>query len=194
MGTILLRTIFMAAVVNILTITPVSAAETLVAKPGRVVTTLIKSGAIVEAVNKETREVKLIDPRGQRFTVIADESVRNFDQIEPRDRVVVEYLESVALMVAPVGSEPPIEDAIAMNVSPAGDKPGIEAVETHLVVATVRAINSADRLVTLETEEGDLSTIKVAEDARLDLVDIGDQVRLRVTRAIAVSLEKPGAD
>jgi Cu/Ag efflux protein CusF len=183
----------MAAIVSALTIGTVSAAETLVAKPGRVVTAMVKSGAIVEAVNKETREVKLIDPRGHRFTVVADDLVRNFDQIEPRDRVVVEYLESVALVVAPAGSEPPIEDAIAMNVAPAGDKPGVEGVETHLVVATVQAINSADRLVTLETEEGDLSTIKVAEDAKLNMVDVGDQVRLRVTRAVAVSVVKPDA-
>ncbi len=86
----------------------VNAAETSVAKPSRIVTAMVKSGAIVEAVNKETRELKIIDARGNRFTVVANELVRNFDQIEPRDRIVVEYLESVALVVAPEGSEPPI--------------------------------------------------------------------------------------
>jgi hypothetical protein len=170
------------------------AAETTTVKPGRVVSTLVKSGAIVEAVNKETRELKLIDPRGNRFSVYADELVRNFDQIEPRDRIIIEYLESVALVVAPAGSEPPVWDASVMNVAPAGDKPGVEGVETRLMVATVQAINSADRLVTLETESGEMRTIKVSEGARLDLVDIGDQVRLRVTRAVAVSVVAPDAD
>jgi len=178
-------------ITSIATIATVSAGETTVSKPGRIVTALVKSGVIVEAVNKETRELKLIDARGNRFTVVADELVRNFDQIEPRDRIVVEYLESVALVVAPAGSELPIGDANLVRVAPAGDKPGVEGVETRVVVATVHSINAADRLVTLETEEGELSTIKVAEDARLDLVDVGDQVRLRVTRAIAVSVVKP---
>ena len=49
-------------------------------------------------------------------------------------------------------------------------------------------INAGDRLVTLETEEGEPSTIKVAEDARLDMVDIGDQVRQRVTPPLLISL------
>jgi len=186
-----LRNLCIGVITSIATIATVSAGETTVSKPGRIVTALVKSGVIVEAVNKETRELKLIDARGNRFTVVADELVRNFDQIEPRDRIVVEYLESVALVVAPAGSELPIGDANLVRVAPAGDKPGVEGVETRVVVATVHSINAADRLVTLETEEGELSTIKVAEDARLDMVEVGDQVRLRVTRAIAVSVVKP---
>ncbi len=191
MGNSALRNFCVGVIASIATIATVSAGETTVSKPGRIVTILVKSGAIVEAVNKETRELKLIDARGNRFSVIADELVRNFDQIEPRDRIVVEYLESVALVVAPAGSELPIGDANLVRVAPAGDKPGVEGVETRVVVATVHSINAADRLVTLETEEGELSTIKVAEDARLDMVEVGDQVRLRVTRAIAVSVVKP---
>jgi len=170
-----------------------AAAETTVVKPARVTTTLVKSGVIVEAVDKETRELKLIDPKGNRLTVVADEAVINFDQIEPRDRIIIEYLESVAVVVAPAGSKPPVEDALVLSVAEAGDKPGVEGVETELMVAIVQSINMADRLVTLETEFGELRTIKVSEDARLDLVEIGDQLRLRVTRAVAVSVVAPDA-
>jgi hypothetical protein len=191
MTNVILRTLCMGTVMSVLTLATVSAAEPTVVKPGRVVSTLVKSGAIVEAVNKETRELKLINPRGDRFTVVADELVRNFDQIEPRDRIVIEYLESVALVVAPAGSEPLIGDAAALTVAPAGDKPGVEGVETHVMVATVQSINAADRLVTLESETGETRTIKVDAAARLDMVDIGDQVRLRVTRAVAISVVAP---
>lgn len=191
MTNVILRTLCMGTVMSVLTLATVSAAEPIVVKPGRVVSTLVKSGAIVEAVNKETRELKLINPRGDRFTVVADELVRNFDQIEPRDRIVIEYLESVALVVAPAGSEPLIGDAAALTVAPAGDKPGVEGVETHVMVATVQSINAADRLVTLESETGETRTIKVDAAARLDMVDIGDQVRLRVTRAVAISVVAP---
>jgi hypothetical protein len=180
-------------IVSVAWVGTAAAAETTVEKPGRIVSTLVKSGAIVEAVNKDTRELKLLDPRGNRFTVVADELVRNFDQIEPRDRIIIEYLESVAVVIAPAGSEPPVEDALVLSVAEAGDKPGIEGVDTQLMVATVQSINVADRLVTLETEFGELRTIKVSEDARLDLVEIGDQLRLRVTRAVAVSVVAPDA-
>jgi hypothetical protein len=179
---------------GILTGAAANAAETMVSKPARVVSTMVKLGAIVEAVDKQTRELKLLDAQGNRFTVIADDAVRNFDQIEPRDRIIVEYLESVAVVIAPAGSEPPVGDADLLTVAPAGDKPGMSDVETRLVMATVHAINAADRLVTLETEDGNLRSIKVSEDAPLESVDVGDQVRVRITTAIAVAVVTPDAD
>lgn len=160
-------------------------------KPARVLSTLIKRAAIVESVNPDTRELKLLDAQGNRFTVVADESVRNFDQIKPRDRIVAEYLESVAVVIAPKGSKPPVEDASAWNVAEAGDKPGVAGVETRLVVATVQAINAVDRLLTLETEDGGVRTVKVSDQAELHLVEIGDQVRLRITTAIAMRVVAP---
>ena len=165
-----------------------------VEKPMRAVSTLIKTAAIVEAVNKSTREIKLIDARGNRFSMIADDSVRNFDQIDPRDRIVVEYLESIAIVVAPAGFEPLFGEGTAVTVAPEGDKPGITGVDTHVVVATIAALNRGDRLVTLETEDGEVRTIKVSEDAHLDMVDVGDQVRLRLTRAVAIKVVKPDTD
>lgn len=181
-------------IASFLTINTANAAEGMIDKPARVVSTLVKLGAIVEAVDKQTRELKLLDAQGNRFTVTADDAVRNFDQIQPRDRIIVEYLESVAIVIAPAGSEPPIGDAELLTVAPAGDKPGMSDVETRMVMATVHGINAADRLVTLETEDGNLRTIKVSADAPLDSVDIGDQVRVRITTAIAVAVVKPDAD
>ncbi len=163
-------------------------------KPMRAVTTVIKTAAIVEAVNKSTREIKLIDARGNRFSMIADDSVRNFDQIDPRDRIVVEYLESIAIVVAPAGSEPLFGEGTVVTVAAEGDKPGIIGVDTHVIVATIAALNRGDRLVTLETEDGEVRTIKVGEDAHLDMVDVGDQVRLRLTRAVAIEVVKPDTD
>ena len=160
-------------------------------KPARVVSTLIKRAAIVESVNPDTRELRLLDAQGNRFTVVADEDVRNFSQINPRDRIVTEYLESVAVVIAPKGSKPPVEDASAWNVAEAGDKPGVAGVETRLVVATVQAINAVDRLLTLETEAGSVRTVKVSDQAELHLVEVGDQVRLRITTAIAMSVVTP---
>lgn len=163
----------------------------IVVKPARVISTLIKTVAIVEAVDKSTRELKLINVQGDRFTLIADDSVLNFDQIEPRDRIVTEYLESVAIIVVPAGSELLMGDAAALEVAPKGDKPGVMGVETQVIVATVTALNVDDRLATLELENGERRTIKISEDARLDMVEVGNQVRLRLTRAVAVSVVKP---
>jgi hypothetical protein len=89
--------------------------------PGRVITSTVRSAAIVEAVNKETREIKVIDASGRRYSFIASDMVANFDQIEPRDRIVTEYLESVAILVAPAGA-PELGDASAVEVAPLGER------------------------------------------------------------------------
>ena len=168
---------------------PSEAQTTSVQKPGRVVTATIQSAAIVEAINKETRELKLLDATGHRFTIVADESVLNFDQIEPRDRIITEYLESVAIMAVPAGT-PTMGSGAAVELAPLGGKPGVTGVETFVVKATVEALNVSDRIATLRYEDGSTRTIKIAGDVPLDLVEVGDEVRLRVTTAMAISVRK----
>ena len=160
-------------------------------KPARVLSTVVRSEVIVEAVNRETRELKLIDPQGNRFVVVADDRVANFDQIQPRDRVITEYLESVAVVIVPEGVEAPVDDAGYWNVAPAGDKPGVEGVETRLMTAKVRKIDEAERLLIVENEYGLVTRLQVSEDAPLDMVSVGDEVRLRITNAVAINIVPP---
>jgi LPXTG-motif cell wall-anchored protein len=169
---------------------PIADAQTQsVQKPGRVVTSIVHSMAIVEAVDKETRELKLIDASGERFTIVADDLVTNFDRIEPRDRIIVEYLESIAIVVLPAGT-PAMGDALAVELAPVGGKPGIGVVDTFMVSATVESLNLSDRIATLRYEDGRAKTIKVADDVPLDLVNVGDEVRFRITNAIAISVRE----
>ena len=176
--------------VTLITAAPVAEAQTqTVQKPGRVVTSTVRSTAIVEAVDKETRQLKVIDASGRRFTMVVDDVVANFDQIEPRDRIVVEYLESIAVVAVPAGT-PAMGEGMAVELAPLGGKPGITGVETFMVSATVESLNLSDRIATLRYEDGSTRTIKVADDVPLDLVDIGDEVRFRITQAVAVSVRK----
>ncbi|MGI9328809.1 MAG: hypothetical protein ACR2PZ_26575 [Pseudomonadales bacterium] len=161
-------------------------------KPARVISTTIQRGAIVESVDKTTRELKLLDSQGNRFTVVADERVRNFDQIEPRDRIIAEYVESVAVVVAPADSIAPIGEGGVVAVAPAGDKPSIEGIGTRLIIGSIESINVTDRLVTIALEGGEVRTVKVLDSERLAMVGVGDQVRLRITQALAVSVRRPG--
>ena len=128
-------------------------------KPARVISALVKRALIVEAVYPETRELKVLDSEGNRFRVSVDPLVAKFDAIKPRDRIVAEYVESVALVVAPAGTEPPIGDMAAVEIDPQNEKPFIRSAETRLVTADVEAINVTDRIVTIKTAEGDLHDV-----------------------------------
>jgi len=153
--------------------------------PGRVITSTARREAIVESVNKETREIRVLDANGKIHSFVAGDMVANFDQIEPRDRIVTEYLESVAVFLAPAGT-PAMGDMGLVEVAPLGEKPGMAMADTYMVSAEVDAIDTDSRVVTLRGEDGFQTAVKVADDIDLDNVKVGDEVRMRMTEAVAI--------
>ena len=162
-----------------------------VSKPARVISSTIKAQAIVESVDAKTREIKLLGADNHRFTIVADASVRNFDQIHPRDRVNVEYLQSVAIDVFPAGTPAPPAALASDDVAPKGDKPAIGGVGVAQIEATVTALDRDARRATLLFPDGSSTEVKVREDAPLDLVNVGDLVRMTVTKAVALNVTPP---
>ena len=158
-----------------------------VSLPGRVVTSTARREAIVESVNKETREIRVLDAEGKLHSFVAGDMVANFDQIEPRDRIVTEYLESVAVFVAPAGT-PELGDVGLIELAPEGEKPGMAMADTFMVAATIDAIDATQRVVTLRGQEGFQTEIKVADEVDLESVKVGDEVRMRMTEAVAISV------
>ena len=155
--------------------------------PGRVITSTARHEAIVESVNKETREIKVVDANGKIHKFVAGDMVANFDQIEPRDRIVTEYLESVAVFVVPEGS-PSMGDMGMVEVAPLGEKPGMAMADTYMVAAKIDAIDTDTRVVTLRGDDGFQTALRVADDVNLGEVKVGDEVRMRVTEAVAIKV------
>ena len=155
--------------------------------PGRVITSTARREAIVESVNRETREIKVVDANGKIHKFVAGEMVANFDQIEARDRIVTEYLESVAVFVVPEGT-PEMGDKGLVEVAPLGEKPGVAMADTYMVAAKVDAVDTTARVVTLRGKDGFQTAIRVADNIDLAKVKVGDEVRMRVTEAVAISV------
>ena len=94
------------------------------------------------------------DADGKRFTIVADERIGGLEHIAARDRIVTEYLQSVAIVVAPANADIPLGDAGVLAVSDDKEHPAVTAAETTVTVATVTAFNEAQRLATLKLEDG----------------------------------------
>jgi hypothetical protein len=159
-------------------------------KPGRVITGMIKSEVIVEKINYQTREISVIDATGRRFSVVADDAVTNIEQIQPRDRIVTEYMESVAIFVTPEGA-PELPNTAMGAVNPEGTEPGVAGLESNMLKASIKSIDRSSRRVVLQDENGNTSSFKVAAETPLEQVDVGDEVRVRLTRAVAITVEHP---
>jgi hypothetical protein len=63
----------------------------------------------------------------------------------------------------------------------------------HEMVATVEAVDPAERRVTLLGNNGVRRTVILGDEVRnLDQVEVGDQVRVRYREAVAAELKEPG--
>lgn len=160
-------------------------------KPGGIIVDTVRSTSIVQDIDKANRMVTLKGPEGKLIQLKLGDEVKNFDQIEQGDHVVTEYVGSVAVDVQKGGVSPAASESSTVQVAPKGAKPGMVTVETRTVVAVVEEINYKKRTVTLRTPEG-LETIKVADTAkRFNEVKKGDNVYVKMTQAVAVSVRKP---
>ncbi len=75
----------------------------------------------------------------------------------------------------------------------AGAKPAVTKEETVTAMATVKAIDLKNRLVTLEDEDGDTFEVLVGEQARnLPQLKVGDVVQATYYESVAVKVYKPG--
>jgi Cu/Ag efflux protein CusF len=164
--------------------------------PGGAVGELIVATATVEKIDMATRTVTLKGEDGRLETIKVGPEARNLGQVKVGDKVTFKYYEAVALFVAPTDpsagqAQPSYAEVTSVERAPAGGKPG--GVVTSMVEATaaIDALDRKKRTVTIRGPEGNVRTIKVGDQVALDNVKAGDQVVLRFTEAMAISVEKP---
>lgn len=163
-------------------------------KPGLINVNIVKIKAVVADIDKESRLITLKGPKGNLFITKAGDEVRNFDQIEKGDEVNVRYFESVAILVGKGKGEQPQEGSMdVVEVAPKGAKPAGTMVSVQDLTAVVQKINYKKRTVTLKGPEGNVATFKVDPSVKdLKKVKKGDEIEVRHTEALAISVDKPG--
>ncbi len=161
-------------------------------KPGVVMVEVAELKAKVDAVDPVKRLVTVTGPRGNTVMLKVGPEVKNLDQVKAGDQIVARYYDSVALFVRKSSEPPAAGEVAAVQVAPKGAKPGAVAVDTVEVTATVEAIDYQKRTVTLKGPEGKTRTIKVDPGVkRFNEVKKGDELVLRYTEALAISVQKP---
>jgi len=163
-------------------------------KPAGVVTSSVTVKATADAIDYDKRTVVLRSEDGRTTTKLdVGPEVKNFAQVKKGDVLVVEQMESLALVVVPKGEAPSAKaSSSTVEVAKLGEKPRRVEVNTHEIVATVDAIDYKARTVTLRGPEGNSRTLKVGPEAkRFDNVKKGDEVYVSYTETTAISVEAP---
>ena len=160
--------------------------------PGGTIVETVTVTANVARVDADEREVTLVTSDGKKHVVKCGPEVVNFDQIRAGDRLKVTMTEMLAVHMAGGGDAAAPAGGVATTVelAPKGAKPGGMLANTVQEVATVTAIDVENHKATLQFSDGTTRTISVRPDVDLTQRKVGEKVVMRVTEAVAVSVEK----
>ena len=175
--------------------TPQGEGSTMVAAqkgvPGGVIVETYKVTATVTAVDAASRKVTLTMADGSKTTVKAGPEVVNFDQIQVGDQVKATVAEQLVVFVRKNGEPANDGEAAAVALAPVGAKPGVVMANTVEVTAKVEAIDLGRRKATLRFPDGQSKTFRVRPDVDMTKAKLGDEVVIRTTEAVAITVEKP---
>jgi Cu/Ag efflux protein CusF len=174
---------------------PPAAAADQAATPQGAAATIAESGtATVVAVDADTRVVVLKTADGNTIPVKCGKDVVNFDQIKAGDEVKATEADRVVVFISKEGATVPQADGRVVLRNAKGERPGIVIADTRQATAKVDAVDAAAKTVTLTGATGKPMTFSVGPDLDLSGVKPGDQVTVRATCGIAISVQRPGEE
>lgn len=161
--------------------------------PGGITTETISVTAVVKAVDPAKRTFVLEDEQGNRQTFHAIPEMRNFPQLKVGDRVNATVTQEQVVHLRQPGEAR--EDGVAgmLATTPEGAKPGMLAADSVEVTAVVKAIDTTQHTATLEFADGSRRTVVVRPDVELKNAYLNQEVVIRISTAMAISVEAPGA-
>jgi hypothetical protein len=151
----------------------------------------VQVSANVVAVDAAKRAVSVVGPLGRTNTYVCGPAVKNFDQIKVGDTVKATFVESIAIAAGP--SSAPMSAGVGgtVAVAPKGAMPGVVMAKTVEVTGKIVSIDAESRAVTLVGPAGNERTVKAGPKVDLGALKAGDDVRLQVTEALAIVVERP---
>jgi hypothetical protein len=143
--------------------------------------------AIVEAIDLDTREIRLRTADGQSVLLVVGAEARNLGQIEAGDTVRAQYQVGLVVGLGPPGVEARLQETEILRTA-AGQRPGGVVRSTTAVTATVLAIDMEQRVVRLQGPERTID-LPVAADVDLASVAVGDRVGAVFEESLAIQVE-----
>ena len=160
------------------------------AKPGKVVVEVVKLTGTVKAVDLQNKTVTVEGSGGRTVTVNA-QNARNLDRVKVGDRVNLRFTEELALFVRKSDAQPSATQADVVALAPKGEKPAGLMARTVELTGSVESIDPKKRTVDVKGPAGNVRTFHVDKAVKnFDQIKKGDQIVLRVTEAVALSVVK----
>jgi len=151
--------------------------------------------ATVEKINHKTREVTLRNPDGELVEIVADDEVRNLDQVSVGDTLNIEYVQGITIdVIAATNAEPGAAQLSAEGRAEKGEMPGAAAVDSIIVNTVVTAINMENNTFKLKFPDGSEKEFTARDPENLKKSAVGDLVVITLTEAVALSIDKKASE
>ena len=149
---------------------------------------MVRAVAEVVAIDMANRAVTLKRDDGNTLTVVADAKVKNLAQVKVGDFVVAEYGRALAISLKKgAGLRSSTERESGTTAKP-GSKPAASGQRKLVIVADIIAIDDKKGLATVKGPKGNVVDVMVKDPKSLAAVQVGDQVELTYTEAVAISV------
>lgn len=188
-----MKKLFLVALVAVsaLVIAPLAMAADGGDLPGGVVVDVLQLTGTVTALDAKTGVVTIQGEDGGTLELNAKQA-KNLDQVKVGDKVVADFVQSLALYVSKPDGGPAVGAAQVVGLAPKGQKPGGLVANVVQIKAQVEAVDTKANTISLKGPAGNVHTFNIAPDAKdFDKVQKGDDVVLRYTEAVAIAVKKP---
>jgi hypothetical protein len=152
--------------------------------------------AAVEAINHKTRMVSLRGTEGRKATVYAGPEVRNFDQINVGDEVVVTFYAAIGAEVTPPEQATAgARHEGAMMRAAEGARPAGAVAEMTTTTVEIDSVDTSLNTVSFRRQDGLLRVLAIEDpkaQAFIRKLKRGDKVTVTYMEAVAVSVRPVG--
>ena len=145
----------------------------------------------VKSINSASRKVSIEFPNGKVVETVVKPEIQNLQNINPGDKVVIDYVEVLLLAVEKV--DPALKGTAASGekfVSPeSAGMPGTTYTFVLEGIGRVDSIDAAARSVTVDLGGGRTRTLTAGEAIDLSAIAVGDTIKGRYVENISISVE-----
>jgi hypothetical protein len=150
---------------------------------------------VVTSIDRTNRTATLQNSDGDTKTVDVPADMKSYDTLKVGDKIDIDYYESIALSVLPVGTKPTATESSSMNRVAQGVGAGSRQMT---VSATVVSVDPKRNKVTFKGPRGNVRTVDVEDpdmQRKLPGLKVGQVVQITYTEAMAASIRpsSPGS-
>ena len=152
--------------------------------------------ASVEAIDRPTRMLSLRGPEGRKATVFAGPEVRNFEQIDVGDQVVVTFYAAIGAEVTkPEQATQGVQREGAVLRAVEGQRPAGAVAQMTTTTVVIDAVDKSMNTVSFRRQDG-LMRVLAIEDPKAQAfireLKRGDMVTVTYMEAVAISVRPVG--